>query len=818
MPTEVVPVQVTDGDGITWEFARDGNIYSSSLTDFPFGGASDWSNFSSAYYGVMTSNGGNVLHFGPYPYYVYQNSAYSPLLLNREIRVLDGSGGVRYLDSITNQSSQTVTYSYYVYNDFQHPTDAASPYGLTTYTSNTGTTLDTTTNWALVSDASGTIPHAAVVFDGAKGLEPTAVSLSYDNINTTFEVDIAPGETASFLSFYVQGDKKLAVKRQALALGALKGDALTGLTGDQRASIANFNVSGAGPAQTGGKGGDTLVGTDLRETLRGRGGADTLIGLESMDRLFGDNGNDILDGGQGDDILKGGGLHDVLFGGVGNDELTGNLGNDRVVGNRGDDLMLGDNDDGTEGLQTTVASTTIPSTKQKLTVSATMKDRTNDTSINVSGFIGRDKLGTSSEFNIAFVIDISGSTGGTYSGTSVGDLNNDGYADQIIDAEIAGFKALLNSIITKAGLGQRATIGVIPFQSSASIAHTGLAAADLDNNGTRDVLDALYALRDTGGTTYASGLQQAMSFFDANPGRNNVVYFLSDGYPGDTTGFQDEVQTLLAKSGYNALIKAFGAGSGASETYLDLVDDLIDNGSATITTDPSTLRVDLKSSDIKLADIKALQFRVNGKLVKSLTGTALANATKISPFGLSYSADIAGLKADANDTVKVTVVANDPDNTRVTTKQVVEKFGSGGNDILIGGAGDDELYGAAGNDILNGGRGADILNGGLGKDNFRWRTLSQGNDEVQDFRRAQGDKLQFDGGKGGQFNVGYTGTLKVGHFVSNTNGVAKDKNDYFTFATKTKTLYFDPDGSGTGPRIKIATFDNNIKRTDIVFI
>ena len=74
--------------------------------------------------------------------------------------------------------------------------------------------------------------------------------------------------------------------------------------------------------------------------------------------------------------------------------------------------------------------------------------------------------------------------------------------------------------------------------------------------------------------------------------------------------------------------------------------------------------------------------------------------------------------------------------------------GNAGNDTLNGGAGTDTLNGGAGNDILIGGPGLDTLNGGLGADTFQFvagdspggNTRGTG-DLIQDFNRAQGDKI-----------------------------------------------------------------------------
>lgn len=70
--------------------------------------------------------------------------------------------------------------------------------------------------------------------------------------------------------------------------------------------------------------------------------------------------------------------------------------------------------------------------------------------------------------------------------------------------------------------------------------------------------------------------------------------------------------------------------------------------------------------------------------------------------------------------------------------------GGRGFDSLFGGRGDDWLYGERDDDLLNGNLGDDRLFGGLGADRF---AISRGNDRIEDFNAAEGDKVLI-------FNVG----------------------------------------------------------------
>jgi parallel beta-helix repeat protein len=154
---------------------------------------------------------------------------------------------------------------------------------------------------------------------------------------------------------------------------------------------------------------------------------------------------------------------------------------------------------------------------------------------------------------IIYVIDRSGSTRDAFDGTPVGDVNNDGDHDSILDAELAGFIEFterLNSL----GFGDIAEIGVTVFSGSASAldmdpvaSGTQLATkvgANLDG-GELDIVEVLRTVTASGNTSFDAGLQSAIGTFQslgtAN-GDGNVI-FVSDG-EHNGGNFEDEVDTL----------------------------------------------------------------------------------------------------------------------------------------------------------------------------------------------------------------------------------------------------------------------------------
>jgi hypothetical protein len=177
---------------------------------------------------------------------------------------------------------------------------------------------------------------------------------------------------------------------------------------------------------------------------------------------------------------------------------------------------------GGSGNQTTSNSGTIVSTGQTLGISLTAPDASSSTSEAVNGLVSRSGGSGTGQYNIAFVIDRSGSTGSTFSGAkTVADLNGDGTANTVLDAEIAGFEAVLASI-NSLGLGS-ATIAVISFESGAATNLVTTAGADANKNGVLDVVEALRGLKTGGSTNYEAGLQQAEAFYTGAPSAERAV-------------------------------------------------------------------------------------------------------------------------------------------------------------------------------------------------------------------------------------------------------------------------------------------------------
>ena len=346
---------------------------------------------------------------------------------------------------------------------------------------------------------------------------------------------------------------------------------------------------------------------------------------------------------------------------------------------------------------TTSRQVTIPSIGQELGVSLTLPDTSEDTSLTATVLISQGDVTELSSVNIAYVIDVSGSTFDPTSLTNpddvlfvgtvpVGDLNGDGDANEILDAQIAAFEAL-NRGLAQFDFANQINVGIIPFAGgSATIAIT-TPIADSNGDQQSDISDVLRSITpigssaievggisierggsDDNGTDYDDALQEVIRFFNALPAGDNFIFFLSDGGNNATDPFTDDVETLIEASGINAEIRAIGVGQGANLSDLDLLDDNQSNNSAEVILDPDALTPQLIQSPIEVTEINRVELYRNGTLIRTIAGTDLTNT----PLGLQYTVALDGLDLLANDTIEARVIATDSAATTVATSQVVE--------------------------------------------------------------------------------------------------------------------------------------------------
>lgn len=192
------------------------------------------------------------------------------------------------------------------------------------------------------------------------------------------------------------------------------------------------------------------------------------------------------------------------------------------------------------------------------------------------------------EPDIVFVIDVSNSaiiTTNPPGSTPVGDVNNDGLSETILDDEIAAFMALHADLVTRVdngSLSPNATISIVTFVQTASKLDMDPVApgvqiaapikADTNNNSIPDVIEKLRAI--VAGsetfTNYQAPLQATAEIFAslATPNGAGFMVFLSDGlhsFPSVTT-ITPELNALrgVPPTLTNHKLIAFGVGPNAS--------------------------------------------------------------------------------------------------------------------------------------------------------------------------------------------------------------------------------------------------------------
>ena len=158
------------------------------------------------------------------------------------------------------------------------------------------------------------------------------------------------------------------------------------------------------------------------------------------------------------------------------------------------------------------------------------------------------------------------------------------------------------------------------------------------------------------------------------------------------------------------------------------------------------LTVDMAPGNVKLDLVSGTTFYTSGSVA---LGNGVNNVLLLGVGALNASGNAAGNALTGNAAANVLL-------------------GYGGADVLIGAAGVDTMKGGMANDRLNGGKGADVMNGGLGLDRFIF-TTGDGNDQITDFKVAEGDRLLLDDALWGG------STLKAANVIANfaTTGVGE---------------------------------------------
>ncbi|MEE1612454.1 Ig-like domain-containing protein [Microvirga sp. CF3016] len=250
------------------------------------------------------------------------------------------------------------------------------------------------------------------------------------------------------------------------------------------------------------------------------------------------------------------------------------------------------------------------------------------------------------QMNILYLVDISGSTSGTFEGTPVGDLNGDGRSNTILDAEIASLIALTGRI---RGLGfspADVTITVIPFNGSADPADASAggivnaATFNLGAMGEDAIADHLRGLDAGGGTNFADALRAANARLQGldQGGEKNFLYFLSDG--NGQGAIDAELATL--NDVYRAQITALGVGGNAG---LSRLNDIDNTGGASLLTSPDQIDLSVLGTPLPGGTVADLDIFVNGSELLEFGPEDLVST----PDGFALDASVGGLRRLVGD-------------------------------------------------------------------------------------------------------------------------------------------------------------------------
>lgn len=412
-------------------------------------------------------------------------------------------------------------------------------------------------------------------------------------------------------------------------------------------TAANF-ITGAPPVDPPPAGYNMINGDGTPQTLNGTAASDQIYGLGGDDMLNGLASADWLEGGEGSDVLNGGSGADRMIGGAGDDIY--------VIDDAGDQAVEASGE-GTDRVETTLASFTLGANIENLTGTSASAQTLTGNGLNntLQGGAAGDTL-NGGDGNDTLL-------GGGGSDAMTGGLGNDTYR-----VEQAG------DTVTEAASGGTDTV-------ETTLASYTL-GAEVEN------------------LTGISGAGQSLT-------GNSLANSITGGAGIDTLSGGGGGDTLRGNGGADTFVATAG---GGADTIADFVvgTDKID-----VSAFGSYQSVVQDGADTLVTVASGVTFRLTGVTASTVTSasfTGIAGPTLIN--GTAKSETINGTAgADqifglgGNDTIN----AGGGDD---------EVDGGEGVDKLYGEDGADDLIGGASNDLLDGGVGADQMTGGLGADTY----------------------------------------------------------------------------------------------------
>ncbi|WP_418889614.1 M10 family metallopeptidase C-terminal domain-containing protein [Rhizobium laguerreae] len=443
--------------------------------------------------------------------------------------------------------------------------------------------------------------------------------------------------------------------------GGAGADTMIGGAGDDTYIVDN---AGDSVAENAAAGTDTVRTTLASYTL----GSDlenlTYIGTAAFAGT-GNALNNVLIGGAAADNLSGGAGNDTLLGGAGSDMMSGGTGDDIYVVDIATDLVIENTNEGTDTVQTALASYTIGNNVENLTYtgSANFTGTGNALANTITGGAGNDVL-----------------DGGAGADTLIGGAGNDTYiVDNAVDIVVENVDAGTDTVRTTLAsytLGSDVEnltyIGTTNFAGTGNDLDnviTGAAAADTLSGGDgNDTLNggagADSLIGGAGDDTYIVDNAGDSVAENADEGTDTVKTVLANYTLGVNVENLTYIGTVAFAGTGNALNNVLAGGAGVDTLNGGTGDDTYVISTGDIVTENADEGIDMvqTNSTAYTLGVNVENLTYGGTAAFTGTGNALDNIIK------------GGVVAD-----KLT--------------------GAGGNDTLIGGAGSDTMSGGAGNDI-----------------------------------------------------------------------------------------------------------------------
>jgi len=514
-------------------------------------------------------------------------------------------------------------------------------------------------------------------------------------------------------------------------LGGLGNDRLDGGDGIDTASFADLGREGIAPGVT--------VSLDIRGSQNTQQGTDVLLNIENVsgspfnDTLTGSSGANVVSGGGGDDTLRGLAGNDTLDGGSGTNTLDGGAGDDTYVLHAGSsDTVIEATDGGVDTVKADFSYTLGTGLENLTLLSASNLNGTGNELDNVmTGNAGSNTL-----LGMAGNDTLYGGDGNdTLDGGTGADTMTGGAGDDTYKVDNAA-----DRIVELASGGTDAVVATISYKLGNFVEVLTLSGTD-NLKGTGNALD---------NTIYG------------NAGNNVLVGNAGDDslYGGDgkdTLNGGDGADTLIGGAGNDTL----NGGAGP---------DVLDGGAG------ADKMTGWAGNDVYLVD------NAHDKTIESADG---GTDTVQASINWTLAAQVE----------KLTLIGGNLNGSGNASDNTIT--GTLGNNVLKGNAGADIIFGNDGSDKLFGGDGKDTLTGGTGKDIFVFDTAASvaNADNITDFSRAEGDKIQLSEGVFAGFS--HLGSLTADEFYAAAGAkTAHDASDRLIYNTTTGDLYYDADGSG----------------------